>query len=475
MEYENQIRGVLLVCLENEELGGKPEGKELDELISDIREGYSHLKNEIQLNSQKQKALGEKCKLLSQSEKDLEKATGHDSEELTAKREKVLSDKQKTEAGLAGAMATLAGLEELSFADWKLASVELDNTLKRISDLNQLLGSVTREREAADKGVTAIAAELKTLSESLESQKTAENSLKEALDKKMAENRFKDISAMNELVVSEDELSHREKEINGYIQAMATNETQLTQARADAQGKELVDVAALQEVCSQQQTKVESIRKQENTVANRLYLNCDKRENILSRRDELEQSQKKYSICDRLYKLVRGTTGNGKITLEQYIQAAGFDGIIAAANRRLIPMSAGQFELYRQEDTLGKKSNNFLDLEVLDNSTGHRRPVGNLSGGESFKASMSLALGLSDTVSSNLGGIQMDALFIDEGFGTLDRKSIDSAMDILVNLSGANKLVGVISHREELVENIPQQIHVAKTKNGSEITIDTGI
>lgn len=474
-EYENQMRGALLACLENEELGGKPEGKELDELISDIREGYSHLKDEIQLNSQQQKALVEKCKLLSQSEKDLEKATGHDSEELTAKREKVLSDKQKTEAGLAGAMATLAGLEELSFADWKLASVELDNTLKRISDLNQLLGSVTREREAADKGVTAIAAELKTLSESLESQKTADNSLKEALDKKMAENRFKDISAMNELVVSEDELSSGEKEINGYKQAVATNETQLTQAKADAKGKEIVDVAALQELCQQQQLAVDSIRKQENAVSNRLGTNLDKRESIISRRDELERVQNEYGICDRLYKLVRGTTGNGKITLEQYIQAAGFDGIIAAANRRLIPMSDGQFELYRQEDTLGKKSNNFLDLEVLDNSTGHRRPVGNLSGGESFKASMSLALGLSDTVSSNLGGIQMDALFIDEGFGTLDRKSIESAMDILVNLSGTNKLVGVISHREELVENIPQQIHVAKTKTGSEITIDTGI
>ena len=172
---------------------------------------------------------------------------------------------------------------------------------------------------------------------------------------------------------------------------------------------------------------------------------------------------------------MRGTTKNGKITLEQYIQAAGFDGIISAANRRLLPMSEGQYELFRQEDSLGKKSNNFLDLEVLDNHTGHRRPVCNLSGGESFKASLSLALGLSDTVSSNLGGVQMDALFIDEGFGTLDKRSIDNAMDILINLSGTNKLVGVISHREELIENIPQQIRVTKTKDGSFISTDRGL
>ena len=138
-------------------------------------------------------------------------------------------------------------------------------------------------------------------------------------------------------------------------------------------------------------------------------------------------------------------------------------------------MSDGQYELFRQEDSLGKRSNTFLNLEVLDNYTGHRRPVGNLSGGESFKASLSLALGLSDTVSSNLGGIQMDALFVDEGFGTLDRKSIENAMNILVNLSGANKLVGIISHREELMENIPQQIRVTKTKNGSRIEIETGV
>ena len=216
------------------------------------------------------------------------------------------------------------------------------------------------------------------------------------------------------------------------------------------------------------------IRSTVNSTQHRIDMNSEKQSNIIFKRGDLEKSDREYTICKRLYDLVKGSTSKGKITLEQYIQAAGFDGIIAAANRRLLPMSDGQYELYRQESSIGKKSNNFLDLEVLDKYTGHRRPVGSLSGGESFKASLSLALGLSDTVSSNLGGIQMDALFVDEGFGTLDHKSMDSAMDALVNLSGSNKLVGIISHREELMESIPQQIKVKKSKEGSQITVEAG-
>ena len=211
-----------------------------------------------------------------------------------------------------------------------------------------------------------------------------------------------------------------DEDIESYV---ATNKKQLSDAESDAKGKKVIDIEALKNVCDAQSANVELIRKNYNNSENRINTNEEKQKSILDRREELEKARKENAICQRLYNLVKGTTGNGKITLEQYIQAAGFDGIIAAANRRLLPMSDGQYELYRQEDSLGKKSNNFLDLEVLDNYTGHRRPVGNLSGGESFKASLNLALGLSDTVASNLGGVQMDALFVDEGFGTLDRKS----------------------------------------------------
>ena len=279
---------------------------------------------------------------------------------------------------------------------------------------------------------------------------------------------------MKRCAVTEKEIADSEKIINDYYQKVETNKARLAEASREAEGRAPIDVEALKEAAEAQNNLVEEIRKDAGAVRYRMQTNREKQENITSQRGIYEEAGRKYTINARLYSLVRGQTGNGKITLEQYIQASGFDGIIAAANRRLRPMSDGQYELYRQEDSLGKRSNTFLNLEVLDNYTGHRRPVGNLSGGESFKASLSLALGLSDTVSSNLGGIQMDALFVDEGFGTLDRKSIENAMDILVNLSGANKLVGIISHREELMENIPQQIRVTKTRNGSTIEIDTG-
>ncbi len=273
------------------------------------------------------------------------------------------------------------------------------------------------------------------------------------------------------LKASEDELAREKSETEASIAACL--ETLKTLGGSGDDGSRDTDIGALREKIDLETEKLESVRREENRVSNRIDSNESLLKNIRDRRDAFLSAGKEYSVTKRLYDLVRGTSGNGKITLEQYIQAAGFDGIIAAANRRLLPMSDGQFELYRREDVPGKKSSSFLDLEVKDNYTGHRRPVGNLSGGESFKASLALALGLSDTVSSNLGGIEMDALFIDEGFGTLDRRSIDSAMDILFNLSGKNKLVGVISHREELIANIPQQIRVRKTKSGSLIDIDT--
>lgn len=471
-EYEEQMRSSILDCLNNSNIGINAEGKNIDELIALLDKEYEALKEKVKTNALLKAALEKECKLFEDSQKEYVKATGKDTQKLAAEKEEFTVKKQETANSLTECRTSLKSLEELSYSDWKTASKEMENAGKRVAAIDKAIESARSEKSKADKKLAETESALTILRENLNALQDEEKKLKKNLNKLVLDNNFKDIEDMLEFVVEETNLSETEEEINEYNQAIATNKTQLEQARADAKDRKFIDIESLKATCDEQTKKVETIRNTQNTVTNRLKTNKDKKQKIIEQQSDLEQFSKEFRVSENLYKLVKGTTGNGKITLEQYIQAAGFDGILAAANRRLIPMSDGQYELFRQ-DSLGKQSNIYLDLEVLDNYTGHRRPVGNLSGGESFKASLSLALGLSDTVSSNLGGVQMDALFVDEGFGTLDRKSIESALDILINLSSANKLVGVISHREELIDNIPQQICVKKSKNGSQFEVQT--
>lgn len=165
--------------------------------------------------------------------------------------------------------------------------------------------------------------------------------------------------------------------------------------------------------------------------------------------------------------------GKDKISLEHYVQAAYFEFVIEAANKRLKTMSQGQYELIRQIEAANKGSRSGLDLDVFDNYTGKSRSVKSLSGGESFKASLSLALGLSDVIQEHSGVVSVDAMFIDEGFGTLDDNSLNQAMRALNDLAGSTKMVGIISHVQDLKNQIDQQIIVTKDQSGSDIKLKT--
>ena len=420
-------------------------------------------------------SLKKECDRLKKAEDNMQKASGKDMEELENSISKLLEEKQSDSIKITEKEVSLKGIGKLSFDSWDEAKKAIDDISNEAKAILDAISKAEDDKKKADERLAGIKAALNTLKDSLAVGNSEREELKKQLDEAVRKEQFESVDEMLEYVITEERLSDNEVQIHEYKQKVLTNEARLKEADRDAKGRKWIDADSLKELCRQQDTAVRELRDRQNIINNRLDNNKDKHNNILKKKSLYEKARQENNVCKRLYDLVKGQTGNGKITLEQYIQAAGFDRIIMAANRRLLPMSDGQFELYRQEESLGKKSNTFLDLEVLDNYTGHRRPVGNLSGGESFKASLSLALGLSDTVSSNLGGIQMDALFIDEGFGTLDKKSIDNAMDILMNLSGKNKLVGIISHREELKENIPQQIRITKTKDGSRIDVETGM
>jgi exonuclease SbcC len=474
-QYEGQFVQALLDCLADAGGVNQIPTESVKDLTTHVQSAYAAIQAKLKEDAAFISSLEQACRVLEQTRDALDIAQTHDKEQLISSKALLDQKKQNVQSELAADSATLRTLQNLSYPDFETAKRTAKAMSEKVDEITKGIQRAEEYKKYVDSQVDQLSGMLTTLKKTLEEQKADETELKEQLQRAMLHTAFSTQEEMRGFVTSEEDIAKTEEEINNYQQDVATNNEGLKQAEMDAAGKRWVDVESLETIC-QEQTEANAIKQKiVNEIENRIHNNREKHNNIQVQRGLYESAEKENNICNRLYNLVKGTTVNGKITLEQYIQAAGFDGIIAAANRRLLPMSDGQYELYRQEGPLGKRSNTFLDLEVLDNYTGHRRPVGNLSGGESFKASLSLALGLSDTVSSNLGGIQMDALFIDEGFGTLDRKSIDSAMDILNNLSGANKLVGVISHREELVENISQQIRVKKTKDGSNFSVELGL
>ncbi len=188
---------------------------------------------------------------------------------------------------------------------------------------------------------------------------------------------------------------------------------------------------------------------------------------------ELSAQRIKWNLLKPLSDTANGTlNGKTKIMLETYVQIACFTRILERANLRLMIMSGGQYELQRTTQATNQRSQTGLELEVIDHYNGSTRSVKSLSGGESFKAALALTLGLADEIQAQAGGISIESMFIDEGFGTLDEESLEQALQALGDLGESQKLVGIISHVSELKERIAKQIQVSKTsREGSKITL----
>ncbi|MBQ8124151.1 MAG: SMC family ATPase, partial [Ruminococcus sp.] len=187
--------------------------------------------------------------------------------------------------------------------------------------------------------------------------------------------------------------------------------------------------------------------------------------------ERIQSAEKRYTMVKALSDTANGRiSGKDKIMLETYIQMAYFDKIISRANQRLRVMSEGQYSLQRRVEN-GKVSQGGLELDVTDHANGSVRSVNSLSGGESFMASLALALGLSEEIQSSAGGVRLDTMFVDEGFGSLDGGTLRQAMKALTDLSSGERLVGLISHVEALQDRIDKQIVVKRGRTSSSTKI----
>lgn len=212
------------------------------------------------------------------------------------------------------------------------------------------------------------------------------------------------------------------------------------------------------------------VRKESNKCQQQLKSLNDACKNVENSIPDLKQSKDKYLKLEELYKLTSGQ-GYKKISFERFVQTYYFNNILLYANDNLQKLSSGRYRFERRISEDDKRKTAGLNLDVRDFYTGQSRNVETLSGGETFLASLALALGLSTAVQQQSGGIRMEAMFIDEGFGTLDTESLDRAVKLLDNLSDKNRMVGIISHVPELSERFEKQIHVKRSNNGSSIEL----
>ena len=237
--------------------------------------------------------------------------------------------------------------------------------------------------------------------------------------------------------------------------------------RAQIQAAPPADIAALRTRRDALTVRAEQLQRQISTCDARLEQNRAARTAIDTRRQQHAAVRARWQWVHALAATANGAVpGKEKIMLETYIQTAYFDRILGRANTRLLIMSGGQYELRRCARAGDNRSQTGLELEVIDHYNGTARSVKTLSGGETFAASLSLALGLSDEVQATAGGVQLEAMFVDEGFGSLDSEALQQALAALVGVSGGSRIVGIISHVAELKDRIDRQIIVTKDRSG---------
>jgi len=217
----------------------------------------------------------------------------------------------------------------------------------------------------------------------------------------------------------------------------------------------------------------ENLSTQVTRLTTRLETNEKVRKNVETQITVRAQMQKEYSNISVLSDVANGElAGKDRLPFEQYVQAFYFEQVIFEANLRLKKMSGGRYALKRRTEAENKRTVTGLDLEIMDYFTGKARSVKSLSGGESFKAALALALGLSDVIQGYAGGVVVETMFVDEGFGSLDKDSLEQAVTILKELATDNRIVGIISHVEELKECIEKKILLEKSTQGSSISWD---
>lgn len=350
---------------------------------------------------------------------------------------------------------------------------ELTNEQKRLTDkLTKLQRAITdyeRQLEEANRLKWSEEERIRLLDEQFNRERSRDAEIESEFNQALAERglerqvfltlieRIDEVSALRDQLAKEQEQGIRLKH-------------SLEALTAKIGGAAKPDIERLHELLTEARVALESVSEQLVTADSQLK----RHRQIVSEWNALRQKTDEDRSNLETIKLI-ADTGRGlnpqKLTFETYVQTAFFDQILYAANIHLDQMTSGQFQLERKIETAKGNAKSGLELLVFDAYTGQSRRVQNLSGGEGFKASLALALGLAEVVQQLSGGVSLETMLIDEGFGTLDAESLDQAIELLMSLQSSGRLVGVISHVQELKDRVDARIEVKKSRSGSTIQL----
>jgi len=353
------------------------------------------------------------------------------------------------------------------------AQAEWKKLCDAIREKEEALQDAANKKQQAETALARTQALLKQTEQNHQEGCEAKEQAKDAFLKTLEEQHFKDKADFASALVSREILEQAEEKNRAYFADLQTSQQQLVSREKEAAGKTYQDLTELEE--RMERLRVEKGALQEKVQEQKALWQTRKKaaESAWKELQAWKKAEKAYLPIVELSKTANGELAQkDKIAFEQFVQGFYFDRILAAANLRFAEMTNGRYHLRRSEVAANKRSQSGLELEVMDYFTGKARGVKSLSGGEAFKASLSLALGLSDLIQQTAGGVEIKAMFIDEGFGALDEESREQAVRILQQLSYGDRMVGIISHVTELKESIEKKLIVKKSSTGSTVFLE---
>lgn len=461
---------------------GKQKKENLDELkleLSQILEKLNLDSNWAEELEKSEKLKKENIIKYNQIEKDINEAKKYkdivekQSNELAEKEEKLqikIEDFNKYKENELFLMGKVENYKEevKGFDEYNIYN-ELEETSKYIINIDKESKAVSEQLLKSENINSSLDGSLSRIKTEIESHKKEKDTALENLNTTIKNNGFEDYEKYieKEFIIQEKEESN-----NNFFNDIEKLK-EFLERNIEYKNKEITNVEVVEK-------EIEIIKEKKSEIEKDI-LNIEKKltiiESAIKSGDESNKNfikiQKRYVPVCEISDTINGLISvNGKLTFETFVQGFYFDQVLISANARFNNMSNSRYELFRNESSTDNRKQSGLDMEVADNYTGKRRNVSSLSGGEAFKAALSLALGLSDVIQNFAGGIQIDLMLIDEGFGALDENSRLQAVSVLQNLSDGNRMVGVISHIEEIKDSIDNKIIVNKSTSGSTIHIN---